>query len=70
METMDKYEVYVTTDPSQPREMFRIRVRDVNEIVEEVNSRYQNITECTACKLSQGRREYKYFNINEGKVIL
>lgn len=65
---MDKYEVYVAAG-NNPREMFRIRVKEIQEIIDEVNSRYSDIQECSACKISEGRREYKYFNINEGKII-
>lgn len=69
---MDKYEVYVSVK-DQHREMFRIRVNEVNEIVDEVNSRYEGkeIIECTACKLKENfERDYTYFSINEGKISL
>lgn len=67
---MDKYEVFVSVE-GRPREMFRIRATSLEEVVDEVNSRYDNIIESSAIRIDEnGNRTNLYFNLNEGKVIL
>lgn len=67
---MDKYEVFVKV-ANEPRSMFRIRANDISEIIEEVNERYTNIIECTACRMTENNdRVQTVLNVSEGKVII
>lgn len=67
---MSKYEVYVST-PNRNREMFRINVTDLEELFEEINSRYTNITECTIHDITPGTllNTRIRLNLKEGKVV-
>lgn len=63
------YEVFVSS-PGKPREMFKFKTSSEDALIDEINSRYPEIYECTAIYYDKNYKRLSIrFNIVDGRVV-